>query len=95
MQLWCHNLLTPFPTLDVVVNIEQPSYTVGEFESSLNICAVLDRPAERNVTVTLATREEIARGICKMLGVSSRIYCICILTFFIQISIQWTETLTV
>ena len=72
----CHNLqlLTSFPTLDVVVNIEQPSYTVGEFESSLNVCAVLDRPAERNVTVTLATREEIARGIHKMLGVSAHTY---------------------
>lgn len=54
--------MTGFPTLDVVVNIEQPSYTVAEFESSLNICAVLDRPAERNVTVTVATREEVAKG---------------------------------
>ena len=74
MQLWCHNLLTAFSTLEVVVNIEQPSYTVGEFESSLDVCAVLDRPAERNVTVTLATREEIARGIYKVLGVSTHTY---------------------
>ena len=74
MQLWCHNLLTTFPTLDVVVNIEQPSYTVAEFERSLNICAVLDRPAERNVTVTLATREEVAKGIYKMLGISTHAY---------------------
>ena len=74
MQLWCHNLLTAFSTLEVVVNIEQPSYTVEEFESSLDVCAVLDRPAERNVTVTLATREEIARGIYKVLGVSTHTY---------------------
>ena len=72
----CHNLqlLTSFPTLDVVVNIEQPSYTIGEFENSLNVCAALDRPAERNVTVTLATREQIAKGIYKMLGVSTHTY---------------------
>ena len=87
----CHNLqlLTSFPTLDVVVNIEQPSYTIGEFENSLNVCAALDRPAERNVTVTLATREQIAKGIYKILGVY--LYT----DLFIQISIQWTETLTV
>lgn len=51
--------------LDVLVELEQDRYTVGEEEGVVTVCATLAGQLQRNVAVTLSTMEGTATGQCE------------------------------
>lgn len=60
--MYCSDILIWIYTSGVTVGLEQTSYSVGEGNGSLSVCAVLIGMAQRNVSLILSIVQGTAQG---------------------------------